>query len=196
MNTIRKLNNEDVRAIFESLHDKKPPPPGLKFQIVPVGPEGLRLSPPTYAFDGTFCIDICGLLRTNNIYYRLILYLSLLDMPWLFIDRDRWNLRLAQAWQKEKSEETRRKSRDSSASSPFRNGKSAIREMSMESFWTAISQANGDPTKILLPERESRLRIAKRRSALDYVLSWRRWGWRVPFTTRLFFGETSCKQGY
>jgi len=51
MNTIRKLENEDVRAIFESLHDKKPPPPGLKFQIVPVGPEGLRLSPPTYTFD-------------------------------------------------------------------------------------------------------------------------------------------------
>jgi len=51
MNTIRKLESEDVRAIFESLHDKKPPPPGLKFQIVPVGPEGLRLSPPTYTFD-------------------------------------------------------------------------------------------------------------------------------------------------
>jgi len=81
MNTIRKLDNEDVRAIFESLHDKKPPPPGLKFQIVPVGPEGLRLSPPTYAFDGTFCIDMYGLLRTNTIYYNLTMCLSLLDMP-------------------------------------------------------------------------------------------------------------------
>ncbi|MGK3739938.1 MAG: hypothetical protein ACI8RD_008765 [Bacillariaceae sp.] len=74
MNTIRKLDNEDVRAIFESLHDKKPPPPGLKFQIVPVGPEGLRLSPPTYAFDGTFCIDMYGLLYA--ILYSHILSFS------------------------------------------------------------------------------------------------------------------------
>jgi hypothetical protein len=68
MNTIRKLDNEDVRAIFESLYDKKPPPPGLKFQIVPVGPEGLRLSPPTYAFNGTFFTNMHGLLRANAIY--------------------------------------------------------------------------------------------------------------------------------
>ena len=95
MNTIRKLENEDVRAIFESLHDKKPPPPGLKFQIVPVGPEGLRLSPPTYTFDGTFShIDMSDLfvytLCSHNVCHSF-------DMSPLFTDRDRWNLRFAQA---------------------------------------------------------------------------------------------------
>lgn len=70
MNTIRKLQNEDVRAIFESLHDGKPPPSGLSFKIVPVGPKGLRLSPPTYAFEGKFsstfiyrnCYYVCSIL--------------------------------------------------------------------------------------------------------------------------------------
>jgi len=49
----RRLEPRDVRAIFESLHEGKPAPPNLKFQIVPVGPNGLRLSPPSHEFPGT-----------------------------------------------------------------------------------------------------------------------------------------------
>lgn len=49
----RKLESTDVRAIFESLHEGKPPPPDLEFSIVPVGPSGLRLSPPAHEFPGT-----------------------------------------------------------------------------------------------------------------------------------------------
>jgi hypothetical protein len=54
MATIRRLSDTDVRAIFESLHGNSPPPPHLEFQIVPVGPNGLKLSPPSYEFEGTF----------------------------------------------------------------------------------------------------------------------------------------------
>ena len=49
---VRKLENEDIRAIFESLHDNKPPPPGLNFQIVSVDSDGLRLSPPAHEYEG------------------------------------------------------------------------------------------------------------------------------------------------
>ena len=52
MATMRRLSDVDVRAIFESLHGNEQPPPHLKFQIVPVGANGLRLSPPSYAFEG------------------------------------------------------------------------------------------------------------------------------------------------
>ena len=52
MATVRKLENDDVRAIFESLHDNKPPPPGLNFRIVPVDSDGLRLSPPAHEYEG------------------------------------------------------------------------------------------------------------------------------------------------
>jgi hypothetical protein len=52
MATIRRLSDEDVRAIFECVHNNMLPPVHLQFQMVPVGPEGLRLSPPSYQFEG------------------------------------------------------------------------------------------------------------------------------------------------
>jgi hypothetical protein len=58
MATIRRLSDADVRTIFESVHHQRLPPPHLEFQIVPVGPEGLRLSPPSYEFEGTFDFDV------------------------------------------------------------------------------------------------------------------------------------------
>ncbi|CAJ1932075.1 unnamed protein product [Cylindrotheca closterium] len=51
MSTIQRLAEADVRAIFDSLHGAHPPPEGLKFQIIPVGPSGLKLSPPAIEFD-------------------------------------------------------------------------------------------------------------------------------------------------
>ena len=53
---MRRLSDEDVRAIFESLHGSHLPPPHLKFHIVPVGADGLKLSPPSYEFEGEFCL--------------------------------------------------------------------------------------------------------------------------------------------
>jgi hypothetical protein len=51
--TMRRLSDADVRAIFESLHGSRhPPPPHLTFQIVPVGSDGLKLSPPSHEFEG------------------------------------------------------------------------------------------------------------------------------------------------
>lgn len=52
MATVRRLSDTDVRTIFESLHKNIRPPPHLKFKIVPVGKKGLRLSPPSYEFEG------------------------------------------------------------------------------------------------------------------------------------------------
>lgn len=52
MATIRRLSDGDVRAIFESLHEGKTPPAHLKFQIVRSPPNGLKLSPPPYEYEG------------------------------------------------------------------------------------------------------------------------------------------------
>lgn len=52
MTTIRRLSDDDVRSIFESLHGGGIPPAHLKFSIVPVGPNGLKLSPPSFEFEG------------------------------------------------------------------------------------------------------------------------------------------------
>lgn len=49
---VRKIENDEVRAIFESLHDNKPPPPGINFKIVPVDSDGLKLSPPSHEYEG------------------------------------------------------------------------------------------------------------------------------------------------
>lgn len=51
MATIRRLSDDDVRAIFESVHNNRLPPPNLMFKVVPVGPNGLKLSPPSFEFD-------------------------------------------------------------------------------------------------------------------------------------------------
>ena len=53
MATIRRLSDLDVRAIFEAVHQNRPPPSHLEFRIVPVGPDGLKLSPPSHQFEGT-----------------------------------------------------------------------------------------------------------------------------------------------
>ena len=54
--TIRRLSDDDVRTIFECLHHGAPLPDRLKFTIVPVGANGLKLSPPSYEFQGMFCL--------------------------------------------------------------------------------------------------------------------------------------------
>jgi hypothetical protein len=63
--TFRRLLDEDVRAIFECLHQKAPLPVHLKFKIVPVGPTGLKLSPPAFEFAGT---SMCNLDYVNVSY--------------------------------------------------------------------------------------------------------------------------------
>jgi len=58
MATVKKLNNDDVRAIFEAMHNNHLPPPHLKFQIVPVTAPEKKLSPPSFQFEGECAIFI------------------------------------------------------------------------------------------------------------------------------------------
>ena len=53
MATIRRLSDEDVKAVFNCVHNNRPPPADLPFHLVNVGPNGLKLSPPSYEFEGT-----------------------------------------------------------------------------------------------------------------------------------------------
>jgi hypothetical protein len=54
MATIRRLSDDDVRAVFEAVHNNSTPPEHLPFQIVPIGSDGLKLSPPSFQFEGEF----------------------------------------------------------------------------------------------------------------------------------------------
>lgn len=51
--TIKRIPDNDVRAIFECLHENKPLPEHINFSIIHVGPNGQKLSPPSYEFKGT-----------------------------------------------------------------------------------------------------------------------------------------------
>jgi|AntRauTorckE5430_2_1112549.scaffolds.fasta_scaffold16656_3 hypothetical protein len=52
MSALRRLSNDDVKKIFDCVHNNKVPPQRLAFQIVVVGPNGMRLSPPSFKFEG------------------------------------------------------------------------------------------------------------------------------------------------
>jgi hypothetical protein len=52
MATTRRLSDDDVKAVFDCVHNNKPPPKRLYFQIVNVGSNGLKLSPPSLEFEG------------------------------------------------------------------------------------------------------------------------------------------------
>ena len=55
--TVRRLTDYDVKTIFECMHNNIPPPKSLKFKIVVVGSNGMRLSPPSYEFnDGLYVL--------------------------------------------------------------------------------------------------------------------------------------------
>ena len=66
---IRRLSDADVRAIFESLHHGVAPPSHLYFQIVPVGPTGLKLSPPAHEFEGK---TVRSNIVCNSSFYVLL----------------------------------------------------------------------------------------------------------------------------
>lgn len=93
MATVRRLSDDDVRAVFESIHENREPPPHLRFQIVPVGSDGQKLSPPSFEFEGTF----------QNRLYLFISHTQQLTSPLL----RRRSLHLAQATEQE--EEARRR---------------------------------------------------------------------------------------
>lgn len=53
MATVRRLSNQDVMNIFDCVHNNRAPiQRRLMFKIVVVGPHGMKLSPPSYQFEG------------------------------------------------------------------------------------------------------------------------------------------------
>jgi len=53
MGTRRILSSDEVTKIFDCMRENKIPPKTLQFAIVPTGPDGMKLSPPPYEFQGT-----------------------------------------------------------------------------------------------------------------------------------------------
>ena len=51
MATVRRLSDEDVQHVYDCIYENKLPPSRLLFHIIPVGHDGLRLSPPSHQFD-------------------------------------------------------------------------------------------------------------------------------------------------
>jgi hypothetical protein len=52
MATARKLSDRDVNAVFRCIHENLPLPDSLRFWIVPVASDGMKLSPPPFEFEG------------------------------------------------------------------------------------------------------------------------------------------------
>lgn len=68
MASIRRLSDDDVRAIFECVHNNTNAPSHLPFQIVPVGTDGLKLSPPSFQFDDGLYILLKPLQKKKSIH--------------------------------------------------------------------------------------------------------------------------------
>lgn len=49
----RELTEEEVLSIFEHVHHNHSLPPDLKYQVIPVDPNGSKISPPRFNFSGT-----------------------------------------------------------------------------------------------------------------------------------------------
>ncbi len=54
MSALRRLSEDDVKTVFECVCNNRYPPASLRFQIIVVGPNGMKLSPPSYEYPGEF----------------------------------------------------------------------------------------------------------------------------------------------
>lgn len=151
---IRRLSDTDVRSIFEALHHNKPPPTHLSFSIVRVGPNGLKLSPPSYEFSGTSCLlSVLILGVTNRASYsqpnRILLCIHYIPRRWPVCTI---------APHQEKQETIRRVYRSTAATSTFAafdTGGRFPRDMPLEFVRTSVSSTHRHPATILLSKRAS-----------------------------------------
>ncbi len=59
MTTLRRLSNDDVKNVFDCIYNNmKPLDEKLMFKIIVVGPTGMKLSPPSYEFEGKIFTQI------------------------------------------------------------------------------------------------------------------------------------------
>jgi hypothetical protein len=64
---VRRLTNDDVKTIFDCVfNNKKPKEKRLMFNIIPVGSQGMKLSPPSYEFDDGLYIILKPVKRMKN----------------------------------------------------------------------------------------------------------------------------------
>lgn len=84
MVTIPRLTVEDVREVFESVRNNRPPPPHLPFQVInaPVPANGARLLPPFSEFQGIFSYHVELFLNT-----KLLTLCCLLDGIYVLSDK-------------------------------------------------------------------------------------------------------------
>ena len=67
MSTLRRLSNNDVKIIFDCIYNnEKPSDEKLIFKIIVVGPNGMKLSPPSYEFDDGLYILLKPLKQLKN----------------------------------------------------------------------------------------------------------------------------------
>lgn len=97
--TLKKLTEDHVKQIFSCIHNNTHPPESLMFQIVPVGLEGFKLSPPSYEFEGklknhVFRMWMDRFLCMWNLYTYFIYVLMETTM---FFHYKRWTLCVAEA---------------------------------------------------------------------------------------------------
>lgn len=159
MTTVRRMPDADVRAIFECLHNNRPPPPHLKFQIVPAVPNGLVLSPPPFEFEGKCLCLRCSCLL-DSLLACLVAHLIVLPLSSF-----RWLLRPLKAAQ-ENGESWL--VQGSASFNPSHHETATTRKLSLEFERTTIPETNSDSTEVLLSHRKGRVQRQKGRSFVDH----------------------------
>jgi hypothetical protein len=159
MSTIRRLSDNDVRGIFESLHGNHPPPSQLQFRIVPVGTSGLKLSPPSHEFEGKYERSHTHTHTHTQcvwmyVFLQIMVLFSLFLFPYLSfnVQHYRWPVCVAQAC-KEESAQTPR----SATSSRLYCERLTWWNVSLVLEWPSIPSTNCHSTTILLPKGQCRV---------------------------------------
>jgi hypothetical protein len=156
MATIRRLSDDDVRAVFEAVHDNRQPPRHLQFQIVPVGPEGLKLSPPSFEFEGEQHMKVLAMATFELNFKRQ--HSHTLVSSLVLLSNNRWTLHLAQAAEEEEESPGSSESHQGAFElDDVRYAKHSSSQLSLEFEWSSVPSTDCHPATILLPQGRCRL---------------------------------------
>jgi hypothetical protein len=79
----RELTEEEVLSIFEHVHHNHSLPPDLKYQVIPVDPNGSKISPPRFNFSGTHGILVRHLFGARNALTHLSLFIQTVSLSFV-----------------------------------------------------------------------------------------------------------------
>ena len=177
MATVRRLSDSDVKTIFDCVHNNRPPPQKLSFQLVVVGPNGLKLSPPSFEFSGECAPNEAAatpLARPFRISRRVFdsFRLNAHPPPWSLTNAAARRRTVRPAEAAEEAQEAGRRRISRSAQDSLESGQPGHARRSpvplpLEPQRAAVPTADRHPAAVLLPQGGSRLQQQEGWGAMD-----------------------------